>query len=245
MKFINKKQKGFSVLAIILTIVAIIIALGVWMISGNSNTTSLGSMSSNVEATNIINQATSLQSAYSILQSKGYTTNNILVINDSQSPDYLKENNIYNPNSSIEVPIISPKAFHADLKSTEGYWVFNFKGINIGGRANSNEPNAVYPAVLIAGIKDSVCKSINQSIKNNPTIPEANPGVTGSILTGAGDVTLGATKNLPISNINIYLDPMGMYGKWSKGCFNANVLNQEKDQIVHAPDQNIYFHFLE
>lgn len=244
MKKFNKKQQGFSVLAIILTIVAIIVALGVWMISGNSNTSSLGSMSSNVEATNIMNQAASLQSAYSILQSKGYTKDNILVINDPQSPDYLKENNIYNPNSSIEVPIISPKAFHENLKSTEGYWVFNFVGVNVDGRTDRFNPSNVYPSVLIAGIKDSVCKSINQSIKNNPMIPKGD-GVIDSRPIGSEGITLGATKKLPISTIKITLTNIGMYAKWSKGCFNASIVNQTEDGLEKAPDQNVYFHFLE
>lgn len=242
---LNKKQQGFSVLAVILIVVAVVVAIGVWAISGTSNSSGLSQKTAEVEAASIIQNAAKIQQTYDALRIQGYTKDKIYFTRAPLVVGYNNPGNMYHPTTGLDLIEVSSKALKnaANLNASEGFWVYHYN-VQTSGLGSSGVSQ---PAILLAGINDTVCKSINKILLGNTSTPlQFDSGsIASPPLLNAGNVTNGATRENPISTTTLRVNAY----KVSKGCFASNGY---KNSIISSsdtpgvlPDENVYYQQLE
>lgn len=218
MKKLNIKNKnGFSILAIILVIVAVIVAIGVWALSGKTNSNSSGDSATSIMASTIVNDSLSIKLAYDTLNIKGIS--NIIFM-----PNQNGDNNILDPVNGISVSKANPQAINKDLGEPMGTWVYS-KNFGTGLAPSNNDI-----AILLPGVKDSVCKQINKTLHGSDTIPEYGPA------TGANFFVAGATVANPNTTTAIEFASAVTTRDltWDIGCIKPQA----------GADQNLYFKVL-
>jgi type II secretory pathway pseudopilin PulG len=214
-----KKKNGFSILAIILVIVVVIVAIGMWALSGKTNTSNTGDSSNSVLASTIVNDSSSIKLQYDTLAINGQS--NIIFM-----PGQSAQNNILDPVNGIEFPNVPSKAINTDLGGAPtGIWVLN-------NAFNSNlGPSNPDTAIIVSGLKDGVCKAINKTLYGSDTIPEYGPA------SGAPFFTYNATSTNPNTTQSIDF-PSGGVGvnsiTWDMGCIRS----------PGSTDQNAFFRIL-
>lgn len=219
MKKIISNDKGFSILAVILVIVAVIVAIGVWALSGQTNTSNSSNSATDIQATSIMNNAAAIKSNYDRLVIEGNNYKNIVFIPNTASTATAP--NILDPVNGIQVPTVNKNALRSGIADPEGIWVYNptsFTASYVGDRTLAD------PSIMIAGIKDSVCQRINNQLYGSTYIPKISGYSAGGMFVS------GATSAAPTSNatIGIFV-PEDMY--WTSGCISANA----------TADNNLYF----
>lgn len=220
MKLINsKKERGFSILAIILVIVAVIVAIGVWALSGESNSSSSQSTTSDVQASSLLNDTGSIMSQFDRLVISGYNADRIIF-----KPN---ENNAYNlldPHTGVSAMRPPSGVIRGEAPAPEGIYVYTktIKGNQIGTEKDDY-------AVIVAGVKASTCRRLNYSIYGSEAIPKFT-----SIASSAAFVS-GATAADPTSTASIDLTTTEAVIGWSKGC----VASGSSDS-----DQNLFFRIM-
>ncbi|MCU6498205.1 hypothetical protein LPN04_10415 [Rugamonas sp. A1-17] len=200
---INKKN-GFSILAVILVIVAVIVAIGVWALSGQANTND-SSKSATIAASSIINESASIKLAF-----------DKIIING----DATKQNVIYKPTVQDKANILDPtnginlsnggKGLIDSVSITN--YVYDKNALILGAGSNSKH-DAV---ILLAGVKDAVCKEINAQL-NGAALTDTIP-TFGPVQDYAGFIA-GASATDP--NTSVQLDFSQAAGtnalNWSNG----------------------------
>lgn len=225
MKYIykNKKQKGFSILAVILVIVAVIVVIGVWALSGQANVESTSEKStSDVQANIIINDSSSIKLAFDNLIINGISSDNITFL-----PNLSSSTNMLDPITGIQTPMVNRNSIKNGALSNEGFWTYipkYFQGQAIGSLGAGSYDQTI----LLSGVKHKVCETINQTIHGSTFIPKSVASTTGAL-------TLGATTANPNSIIPIPLtqSPDNMVG-WMSGCVTT----------AAGGDDNFYFRIL-
>lgn len=221
------KEKGFSILSVILVIVAVIISLSVWAVSGSTNSSN-NSANADVLASTIINDGVLIKTAYDKLLLDGANSSNIVFVPNQDSTTNAP--NMLDPVKGITVPQLNTNALRLTVNSNvpEGIWVYNaadFRAPYVG------TPTINDPTILVSGLKDSVCLSINKTLHGIDSIPVYSGVSMGTMFTQ------GATKENPQSVANIFPFILGtvstMY--WSRGCVAANGVK----------DNNMYFMVLQ
>lgn len=212
-----KKKNGFSILAIILVIVAVIVAIGVWAISGKTNTNNSGDSSNSIMASTIVNDSSSIKLAYDSLNIAG-VSNIIFVPNQSGA------NNMLDPVNGITAYKASAQAINKDQPEPMGLWVYSK---TFGTTLGPSNPDT---AILLSGVKDSICKQINKTLHGSDLIPEYGPA------TGAQFFVNGASATNPNSTTAIDLNTaVGTRDlTWDMGCIKP----------PGAIDQNLFFKVL-
>lgn len=217
------RNNGYTILAVLLTAVGIITAIGIWMLSGNNNIKDNYiniSDSDKIAAASLMHDMTNLRNAVTNLQLQGYNPNNMTFMPGDTSPF-----NILNTNTGTVYPIVSKNTFRKGITSPEGIWVFNknhFFGKGVGIDAVAD------PILYIAGIKDNICWQINILLEKQDTIP-----FTTAVSTSAGTVT-GATITNPNSNATINLTTGTTFKTNMAGCYSFNF----------GEDQNVLYFIL-
>lgn len=219
MKKINlNKKNGFSILAIILVIVAVISAIAVWALTGKTNTNNSGDSSNSVLASGIIQDTSSFKLAYDTLVING--TSNIVFV-----PGLAAANNMLDPKTGVEYASAAPNAIRSGATAPEGKWVYmtNFY--------SANGPSQADPAVVLTGVKDSVCQQINKTLYGSTYVPAFTP------ITSSAAVVSGATVAAPTSSTTIDFNSVTEFKTifWTAGCFASN---------ANLPDNNIVFKIL-
>lgn len=220
MRNINIKRKnGFSILAIILVIVAVIVAIGIWALSGSTNTDNTNNSVSDLTVSALINDTNSIQTAFDMATiSGGQSPNEITYL-----PGVPSENNLLNGATGITSPIPNGKALRSDATEPEGVYVFT-KTLYV----NSNGAPEI--AIMLGGVKDSVCKKINMQI-NNASSTDLIP--TAGTMSYGYTFVQGATKANPNSTVIVDLHSNGITQDWTSGCIGgAN------------PDNNLFYKVL-
>jgi type II secretory pathway pseudopilin PulG len=217
--FQHKKQQGFSILGVILFIVILIVAISVWALSGQTNTNNSGNTTADIQAASIGNDASSIKLAFDTLVINGATPSTIIftpnVATTASTP------NILDQTTGLQIPRPNVNSVRTAVAEPEGIWVYSktLTGNNIG-------TSAADFAIVLAGVKNTVCERINFNLYGVATIPPVTTPTT-----GAGFVT-GATVGAPTTTAAITL-PAGANG-WSSGCISAN----------GVADNNMYFRIL-
>lgn len=219
-----KKQQGFSILAIILFIVVILIAIGVWIFSGTVNTNMLNTNKLEIEAAAIIADANAIKNVYTNFTYSGADSSQITFMPNQGSS--LSSYNILDTKRGINRPVLQLINIRGQLLAPESLWVFNntgFSGMNVGTITSD-------PVILLAGLSDDTCRIINTKLYGVTTIPKVS-----SILTAENWVS-NATLNNPNSNKVINLNSLSISPSpngWTSGCLSSQNFNQ-----------NVFFYIL-
>lgn len=222
LKFQYKKQKGFSILAILLISIAIIGAIAAWSLSSQSNISD--SKNITLQASSIIEDSQAIKIAYDSLLYQGANVSNIVFVPKQSST--VNSPNILDPNNGVVLSAISKEVIRTGASAPEGIWVYNptgFKGRSVGTLTSD-------PVILLAGIKDTVCLEINRSLYNITT-RAAYPSLDS--LSLVSDATISypmSTKEFNLNNMMYGFSPAG----WTMGCIFT----------MEASDNNIFFRIL-
>lgn len=199
-QFSIKKQEGFSVLAIILVIVAVIVAIGIWSLSGQNNTSNYSEKGKELVVAALFNDAATLKLEYDSVVIRGQDPFSALTpeyeglerVSPNQ-PFYLKRP--VNPNILIPDDINYPD---------QRLWMLgSITGNNIG-------TNATDLALVIVGVKQEFCTQINKTINQTNTIP-----------------TVSISPNLVSSGRNPSFNPpdlssVNAVSGWMEGCLGTD-----------------------
>lgn len=220
MKNISNKQKGFSILSVILFMVVIISAFSIWALSGNSN--AKGSDDKNkLYASSIINDGAKLKLAFDIVAIKGGKTGKIFM-DPSKDITFDKYTtspyNMYGPETGIKQFDLNNNIFRDDFNDSN---VFIYNGSNFKGNVGTSDPD---PTIILYNIKDSICKIINQINNGTDILPIFN-----------GNLQEQATNwDYMISYEDIDLSNISETLNWTSGCVNIN----------NIADHSMYFRIL-
>ncbi len=220
MKLISiKKKNGFSILAIILVIVAVIVAIGVWALSGESNSGSSQSTTSDVQASSILNDTGSIMSQFDRWIISGYTAERIIFKPNENNPY-----NLLDPNSGIAAMRPPSGVIRGEAAIPEGMYVYTktIKGNQIGTEKNDY-------GIIVAGVKASTCRRLNYSLYGSETIPKV------SAVANSAAFVSGATAADPTSTTLIDLSTNDALIGWAKGC----VASASSDS-----DENVFFRIM-
>lgn len=208
----HTNQKGFSILSVILVIVAIIVAIGVWALSGQNNTSTNSTSTNDILATTIINDGLRYKMTYD-----NYRLNNIPIAKLIFSPNLSDPNNLLDPIVGTTWEQANKRALVANAVFPKGYWGFNklsFAAPNIGSASRDS-------TFLISGISKPVCERINKTLHGSTDIPiftDSNYETTDDIM-----LTDAMTYNY------VYMHYLTTANRWLNGCINHN--NNENDNF--------------
>lgn len=217
-----KQQKGFSIFAVILVIVAVIVAIGIWALSGQSNAQNNSDSTNDIMMSEIINGSSSIKLAYDKLVINGA---NPLEVNYSRSdePDAL---NILDPLTGIEEPNVNLKAFIPGIIHFPGDNNEEVDRITIPWALipffQSNLYSGKKPIIMLIGITDALCKKIN------------------TVYNGVNfDITM-SPDNGGISNL---IFPNEMQGA-KLGCFKIGYPQEIDNEVGGFDSLNYFFRIL-
>lgn len=220
MKFSNGsmkgKQGGFSILSVILVVVAIIGVLGAWAMSGQTNTSSASTSTTDVVGSSLISDAMAIKSTFDALMVNGSAASTITFI-----PNTAGSSNILDPTNGIQRPVPMASAFSSTV-APSGMWVYHptgFAGNNIGTGSDD-------PALFLRGVKDGVCGQINNRLHGSSAIP--------ATIFSQGIFTLGATVSAPTSVTIAGFASIAEVEGWMSGCIGT----------TGGADKNVYFYIL-
>lgn len=197
-----KRKNGFSILGVILVVVAVIVAIGIWALSGQANTSD---NSANVKplASAILNDSSSIKASFDKILIDGGSASSVVF-----QPALQDKNNILDPNDGITNPS-QGKALIEGVAMTS--YVFN-RNTNFTGGSSKKDIT-----IMLAGIRDSVCKEINSQVNGTAEIPVFAPiGDYYAFISGASasdpnsNVQLDMTTALTTRDLN-----------WSIGCIKG------------------------
>lgn len=214
-----KKEQGFSILAIILVIVAIVVAIGVWALSGQSNSSSSQNSSAELVVSSILNDSSSIKSRFDELVIGGANPENITF-----KPNLASSYNILDPQNGIPLLKAPTNAIRGESAIPEGIYVYSktIKGNQIGSEKDDY-------AIVLAGVKATVCRKLNYITYGSENVPKIT-----SIGNAAGFVA-NATAADPNTTVAIDLSSMDSVQGWTMGC----VASGSSDS-----DENFFFRIL-
>lgn len=220
---LQQKQKGFSILAVILVIVAVIVAIGVWSLSGQTNTSNASNSSSDILASSIANDGASIKLAFDTLVINGASPTSIVFIPPTTATT---APNMLDVVAGIQLPKPNAKTVRQGSTVPEGMWIYapnTFSAKTIGS-------SSIDKLIVIAGVKDSVCQRINNTLYGSTTIPPS--GITDvnalfSDVTAANPTTMASSFSLATSTTTA--------DGWTSGCLSTGGI----------ADKNLYFKVLQ
>lgn len=222
-----KKQLGFSILSIILIIVAIIIVIGVWALSGNSNASSNKS-SIDIQSSSIINDGLAIKLAFDTLITQGASPTNVRY--KPNTIGTLEAPNILDTINGISAPKPNIKSIRSsNLTASDGIWILgsmNINGLGLNGVSDFEQ------VILLTGVKDSVCQSINQTLHGSAFIPATNFSNSSVFVSNFMNPI---NANNPNSNVAMQILDMTSITSWMNGCLAA---------ANNLTDHNMYYQVL-
>lgn len=187
MNFKLSKEKGFSILAVILVIVAVIVAIGIWSLSGQSNSSTASDKTVDVQISGILNDANAIKLAFDNLIINGASSSSIVftpnVASTASAP------NVLDPINGITLPKVNPNLIRDGATEPEGIWVYRNNIVPPSG-VGTGVPTSI---ILLAGVKDTICQKMVSNLYNNPITPYRSGTAGSSVLV------LGATYANPNS----------------------------------------------
>lgn len=221
MRRITKKKNGFSILGIMLVIVFLAVALATYLLSGKSNTSTTSTASSKLMASAVINDASSIQTAFDMKAlMNGVSKSQITYTTDGSSNSLLSVEH-----GGIEQPTAPAGAIRKDATAPDGLYVYVNTAYAI--------PGSIRRAIVLTGIRTDVCKEINNTLHGKEDIPP----YIGAEKSNA--VSVGATRTNPNTTHTLDLDYAGIkeghYARgWNAGCMTSTDTN----------DQNFFYKLL-
>lgn len=220
----SNKQQGFSILAVILVIVVVIVAIGVWALSGQTNTSNAGNNTSDIQATSIINDSAAIKLRFDSLTISGSTPSSIVFIPNTAST--ASAPNMLDPATGLQVPKPNVNAIKTGATVPVGIWVYNpnnFQGRSIGTIAGDIFDHTI----ILAGVKKTICEKINYTLYGSTSIPVMAMANSDSFVTGA-------TVAAPTTNAATYVSSIAEPAGWMIGCLATTA----------GVDDNVFFRVL-
>ena len=212
----KKSQGGFSILGAILVVVAIVGMLSVWTMSGQTNTSTAASSSSDVMGSSLVNDASAIKATFDTLLVNGYAASSITFI-----PNTAGASNILDPTNGVQLPIPNSNAL-GNTAFPSGAWIYKPSGF-VGNNTGSGSEDQ---AMMLAGVKDGVCQQINKRIFGSTAI-----GASGASTV---DWTTGALAATPTSANAVDLTGVNEVDGAMHGCVST----------TDGADRNVYFRIL-
>lgn len=217
-----KQQKGFSVLSILLLMVGVITAISVWTMSGQTNVSNTNNSTADVLAASIFNDSSSIKLSFDSLVINGASPSKIVFMPPgtmTSSPNMLDV--MYD----IQLPKPNVNALKANSLAPHGMWIYAPNALSI----NNIGTNTSDRLAIIAGVKDSICKRINNTLYGLNSIPVSNIPSLEALLT---DVT----KENPTSSSSGFT-LTNIADGWTSGCIavsNGIVDHNFYYRVLHA-----------
>jgi hypothetical protein len=214
----RNKQGGFSILGVILVVVAIVGALGVWAMSGQTNTGNAASSSADVMGSGIVNDGSAIKTSFDTLLVNGSSAANITFIPNTAGVG----TNMLDPTSGIQKPTPNAGAF---INSTfpNAAWIYNgttFKANGVGTAAADQ-------TMFLLGVKDTICSQINSRLYGAGTVAPVSTFVEATV---AGAATAAAPTSAGAADLTGVAAAAG----WMSGCVTT----------AGGADHNMYFRVL-
>lgn len=204
----TRRERGFSILAVILVIVAVIVAIGVWALSGQANTESGSNASTDVLASGIVTDGQALKLGFDTVLIGGANPAQVIF-----KPGDTSALNVLNPVTGIALPAVPAKAINNDNYPNQ-VWTYN-KNFVIPGVGVSSAQDYV---VMLGGIKDSVCKKINKNLHGDETLPVV--GYLQNVLTFMGSSTANDPNSATAVDFTTAGAPLNATS-WVSGCIRG------------------------
>ena len=210
MKRVNNKEKGFSILAVILVIVAVIVAIGVWALSGQTNTSASGNSSSDIQAAAIINDSSGIKVIFDMLVVNGTDPEKIILKPNITSTSTVP--NMADPKSGFQITKLNSKFLNANPDPNAGLWMY---------KDLMNSQGKYSKVLMISGLNESICKSINFQLEGVSAIPILLNGSNERIWSSP-DYDTGSYK----MGQQLYLDSINTEAITYDGKGDINVYNK-------------------
>lgn len=191
-----KRKNGFSILAVILVIVAVIVAIGIWALSGQSNTSNTSKLSGDIAIEGMLNDAVAIKSSIELYK----------IANGAKAP-------LINSSYIFERPKVNPKLIRVDATPQEGVWTMNFNNFYASYVGDNAKPDVT---ILLGGITDEVCKKINLKLQGKSVLPVVSSSSSSQSVVYALEDGVTYTY-MYLANFS------DIYG-WDRGCFNIKSL---------------------
>lgn len=217
----NKDESGFSILGILLVIVFLAVALATYLLSGKTNTSSTNSATAKVMASSVLNDASSIQTAFDMkVLMNGVSKQNITFTTDGSPNSILSTDH-----NGIEQPAAPAGAIRKDAAAPDGIYAYVNTAYTI--------PGSIKKAIVLTGIRTDVCKQINFTLYGKEDIP------TYLGAEKSNTVSTGATRTNPNTTHILDLDLAGIkdghYARgWNAGCMTS----------ADSNDQNFFYKIL-
>lgn len=221
MRIIATKKNGFSILGIMLVVVILAVSIAAYLLSGKSNTASTSTANAKMMASAIINDVSSIQTAFDIKGLMNGVSKQDITYTTDGSPNSL----LSIEHGGIEQPTAPAGAIRKDASAPDGLYVYVNTAYPV--------PGSIRRAIVLTGIKTDVCKEINYAMHGKTDIPS----YIGAEKSNA--VSVGATRTNPNTTHTLDLDYAGIkeghYARgWNAGCMTSTDTN----------DQNIFYKIL-
>lgn len=205
-----KKQKGFSILSVIIFMAVIIATFSVWVVSGSTNAQGqMGNDKNKLYAASIINDGAKLKLAFDTALINGGQIGNPFIDPQRYIIYGMAFNNspynILSNKTGIKKFEMSNTIFRDDLP--DGFGVFVYNAVSFKGNVGTNAPDS---AMLLYNIKDSICKTINQINNGTDILPSIDTNIN----------EMQANWQVPISSDEIDLTNIPEISGWVSGCIN-------------------------
>ena len=210
-----RKQKGFSILAVILIVVGIVALLGAWALSGQTNSQSASDSSSDVLASGLAQDAAAVKAVFDTIAVRGVGLNEI-VYNPALLNGAGSEVNILNTLTGIQRPTPNPAVLVAappavGAAGIAGYWIYH-TGLQLPGIGTAAGADV---SIVLSGLRQGACQKINERL--NGLAGNAPPPVA----TGFTEAALLAstpTLALPTNAAAADLSAVATFTGWTAGC---------------------------
>ena len=211
-----RKQKGFSILAVILIVVGIVALLGAWALSGQTNSQSASDSSSDVLASGLAQDAAAVKAVFDTIAVRGVGLNEIVY-----DPAAAKitgagsEVNILNTLSGIQRPTPNPAALVAappavGTAGSSGYWIYH-TGLKLPGIGTAAGTDV---SIVLSGLRLGACQKINDRL--NGLAGNAAPPASGK----TEEALLATPPSLaaPTEAAAVDLSAVATFTGWTAGC---------------------------
>ena len=208
-----RKQKGFSILAVILIVVGIVALLGAWALSGQTNSQSASDSSSDVLASGLAQDAAAVKAVFDTIAVRGVGIDEIIYDpTEAKIAGPGSEVNILNTLTGIQRPTPNPAVLVAAPLDATGFWIYH-KWLKLPGVGTAAKPEV---SIVLSGLRKGACQKLNERLNGlaSDTNPPIATAITEALLLGTPAL---ATPNSTLeAAVAIVGNPV--FTGWTAGC---------------------------
>jgi type II secretory pathway pseudopilin PulG len=209
-----RKQKGFSILAVILIVVGIVALLGAWALSGQTNSQSASDSSSDVLASGLAQDAAAVKAVFDTIAVRGVGIDEIVYDpTDTKIAGPSSEVNILNTLTGIQRPTPNPAVLVTAPAGLSGYWIYH-KGLKFPGVGTADKADV---SIVLSGLRKGACQKMNERLNGltSDALPPAS-SKTEEVLLGTPTLALPTSSITELAPVSL-LAVTAITG-WTAGC---------------------------